>query len=124
VSRRWHPGLHPVRRAGGRLRRARARRGARVTYVASERLFAEAQGLMPGGVSSPVRAFRAVGGSPLFIERGEGAYLVDVDGNRYVDYVLSWGPLVLGHAHPRVVGALEEAFRKGTSFGAPSPLEL
>jgi glutamate-1-semialdehyde 2,1-aminomutase len=79
---------------------------------------------MPGGVSSPVRAFKAVGGTPLFIERGEGAYLVDVDGNRYVDYVLSWGPLILGHAHPRVVAALEEAVRRGTSFGAPSPLEL
>ena len=92
--------------------------------ASSDRLFAEATGLMPGGVSSPVRAFRAVGGSPLFIERGEGPYLVDVDGNRYLDYVLSWGPLILGHAHPRVVGALEEALRKGTSFGAPSPLEL
>jgi len=91
---------------------------------ASERLFAEAASLMPGGVSSPVRAFRAVGGTPPFIERGEGAYLVDVDGNRYVDYVLSWGPLILGHAHPRVVAALEEVLRKGTSFGAPSPLEL
>jgi glutamate-1-semialdehyde 2,1-aminomutase len=90
----------------------------------SERLFAEAGGLLPGGVSSPVRAFRAVGGTPPFIERGEGAYLVDVDGNRYVDYVLSWGPLILGYAHPRVVAALEEALRKGTSFGAPSPLEL
>jgi len=90
----------------------------------SERLFAEALDLLPGGVSSPVRAFRAIGGSPLFIERGEGAHLVDVDGNRYVDYVLSWGPLILGHAHPRIVAALEEAMRKGTSFGAPSPLEL
>jgi len=90
----------------------------------SERLFAEAVGLLPGGVSSPVRAFKAVGGSPLFIERGEGAYLVDVDGNRYVDYLLSWGPLILGHAHPRVVAALEEAIRRGTSFGAPSELEL
>jgi glutamate-1-semialdehyde 2,1-aminomutase len=90
----------------------------------SEKLFAEATGLLPGGVSSPVRAFRAVGGSPLFIDRGEGAYLVDVDGNRYVDYVLSWGPLILGHAHPRVVQALEDALRNGTSFGAPSPLEL
>ena len=90
----------------------------------SEHLFAEALDLLPGGVSSPVRAFRAVGGSPLFIERGEGAYLVDVDGNRYVDYVLSWGPLILGHAHPRVVLALEKAVRMGTSFGAPSPLEL
>ncbi len=92
--------------------------------ASSDRLFAEARSLMPGGVSSPVRAFRAVGGSPLFIERGDGPYLVDVDGNRYLDYVLSWGPLILGHAHPRVVGALEEALRKGTSFGAPSPLEL
>ena len=90
----------------------------------SEALFAEAVGLMPGGVSSPVRAFKAVGGSPLFIDHGAGAYLVDVDGNRYVDYVLSWGPLILGHAHPRVVAALEEALRKGTSFGAPSPREL
>ena len=90
----------------------------------SERLFAEALALLPGGVSSPVRTFRAVGGSPLFVERGEGAYLVDVDGNRFVDYVLSWGPLVLGHAHPRIVAALEHALRDGTSFGAPSPLEL
>ena len=95
-----------------------------MTREASERLFAEARELMPGGVSSPVRAFRAVGGSPVFVERGEGAYLVDVDGNRYVDYVLSWGPLVLGHAHPRVVAALEEGVRRGTSYGAPSPLEL
>ena len=79
---------------------------------------------MPGGVSSPVRAFKAVGGTPIFVERGEGAYLVDVDGNRYLDYVLSWGPLILGHAHPRVVRALEEAVRRGTSYGAPSPLEL
>jgi glutamate-1-semialdehyde 2,1-aminomutase len=71
-----------------------------------------------------VRAFRAVGGSPLFVERGEGAYLVDVDGNRYVDYVLSWGPLILGHAHSRVVSALEGALRRGTSYGAPTWLEL
>jgi len=95
-----------------------------MTRSESERLFAEAATLLPGGVSSPVRAFRAVGGTPPFIDRGEGAYLVDVDGNRYVDYVLSWGPLILGHAHPRVVAALEEALRKGTSFGAPSPLEV
>jgi len=93
-------------------------------HEASERLFAEACGLLPGGVSSPVRAFRAVGGTPFFVERGEGAYLVDVDGNRYVDYVLSFGPLILGHAHPRVVAALEDALRRGTSYGAPSPLEL
>src|SRR5262245_56605647 len=90
----------------------------------SERLFAEAAALMPGGVSSPVRAFRAVGGTPFFVERGEGAYLVDVDGNRYVDYVASWGPLVLGHAHPRVVAVVEDALRRGTSYGTPSPLEV
>ena len=95
-----------------------------MTRETSERLFAEATGLLPGGVSSPVRAFRAVGGTPLFVERGEGAYLVDVDGNRYVDYVLSWGPLILGHAHPRVVAALVDALRRGTSYGAPSQLEL
>jgi glutamate-1-semialdehyde 2,1-aminomutase len=74
-------------------------------------------------VDSPVRAFRAVGGQPLFIARGEGAYLVDVDGNRYIDYVLSWGPLILGHAHPQVVKALQTAVARGTSYGAPSPLE-
>jgi glutamate-1-semialdehyde 2,1-aminomutase len=90
----------------------------------SERLFAEAMQLLPGGVSSPVRAFRAVGGTPVFVERGEGAYLVDVDGNRYVDYVLSWGPLVLGHAHPRVVAALEGTLRRGTSYGTPTPAEV
>ena len=95
-----------------------------MTHERSERLFAEACELMPGGVSSPVRAFQAVGGTPFFVERGEGAYLVDVDGNRYVDYVLSWGPLILGHAHPRIVSALEEAVRRGTSYGAPSPLEV
>jgi glutamate-1-semialdehyde 2,1-aminomutase len=90
----------------------------------SERLFAEAQTLLPGGVDSPVRAFRAVGGQPLFIDHGQGAYIVDVDGNRFVDYVLSWGPLILGHAHPRVVQALAAAAARGTSFGAPSPLEI
>jgi glutamate-1-semialdehyde 2,1-aminomutase len=87
-------------------------------------LFRQAQTLLPGGVDSPVRAFRAVGGQPLFIERGSGAYLYDVDGNRYIDYVLSWGPLILGHAHPQVVQALQAAAEKGTSFGAPSPLEI
>jgi glutamate-1-semialdehyde 2,1-aminomutase len=86
--------------------------------------FQKAQGLLPGGVDSPVRAFRAVGGNPLFIEKGEGAYLYDVDGNQYIDYVLSWGPLILGHAHPRVVAAIKQAAEKGTSYGAPSPLEL
>jgi glutamate-1-semialdehyde 2,1-aminomutase len=90
----------------------------------SQELFSEAQTLLPGGVDSPVRAFRAVGGQPLFIDRGEGAYLIDVDGNRFVDYVLSWGPLILGHAYPRVVKALSEAAARGTSYGAPSPLEV
>ncbi len=86
-------------------------------------LFQEAQNLLPGGVDSPVRAFRAVGGQPLFIERGEGPYLFDVDGNRYIDYVLSWGPLIAGHAHPKVVKVIQQAASLGTSFGAPSPLE-
>jgi glutamate-1-semialdehyde 2,1-aminomutase len=90
----------------------------------SQELFKEACQLLPGGVDSPVRAFRAVGGDPLFIERGEGACLVDVDGNRYVDYVLSWGPLILGHAHPAVVEAVARTASRGTSFGAPSPLEI
>ena len=87
-------------------------------------LFQEAQTLFPGGVNSPVRAFRAVCGQPLFIERGEGPYLFDVDGNRYIDYVLSWGPLITGHAHPDVVKAIQEAALMGTSYGAPSPLEI
>lgn len=87
-------------------------------------LFQQAQQLLPGGVDSPVRAFRAVGGQPLFIERGEGPYLYDVDGNRYIDYVLSWGPLITGHAHPKVVQAVQQAALKGMSYGAPSPLEV
>lgn len=87
-------------------------------------LFQEAQKILPGGVDSPVRAFRAVGGHPLFIDCGEGPYLVDVDGNRYIDYVLSWGPLITGHAHPQVVDAIRKTAVKGTSYGAPSPLEL
>jgi glutamate-1-semialdehyde 2,1-aminomutase len=89
----------------------------------SEALFAAAQNYIPGGVNSPVRAFRAVGGQPLFIERGQGAYLFDVDGNQFIDYVLSWGPLILGHAHPRVVEALKGAVERGTSYGAPTALE-
>ncbi len=95
-----------------------------MTIQTSERLFAEACTLLPGGVNSPVRAFRAVGGQPIFIERGEGAYLVDVDGNRYVDYIMSWGPLILGHAHPDVVAALQDAVVRGTSYGAPCPQEV
>ncbi len=90
----------------------------------SEALFCRAGELIPGGVNSPVRAFRAVGGQPLFIERGEGAFLYDADGHRYIDYVLSWGPLVLGHAHPRVVGPLAAALARGVSYGAPTALEV
>jgi glutamate-1-semialdehyde 2,1-aminomutase len=87
-------------------------------------LFRQAQSLLPGGVDSPVRAFRAVGGQPLFIQRGSGPYLFDVDGNRFVDYVLSLGPLILGHAHPQVISAIQRAAENGTSYGAPSPLEI
>lgn len=90
----------------------------------STSFFQQAQALLPGGVDSPVRAFRAVGGQPLFFERGEGPYLYDVDGNRYIDYVLSWGPLIAGHANPKVVDAIQQTAGRGTSFGAPSPLEL
>ncbi|MCG2786026.1 MAG: glutamate-1-semialdehyde 2,1-aminomutase [Anaerolineae bacterium] len=90
----------------------------------SIQLFQQAQNIFPGGVNSPVRAFRAVGGQPLFIERGAGPYLYDVDGNRFIDYVLSWGPLISGHAHPKVVEAIQQAALKGTSYGAPSPLEI
>ena len=90
----------------------------------SEALFAEAQRLMPGGVNSPVRSFRAVGGAPPFIASGSGARVVDVDGNEYIDYLGSWGPLVLGHSHPAVVTVLERAARSGTSFGAPVEKEV
>ena len=89
----------------------------------SARLFAEAQQVIPGGVNSPVRAFRGVGGVPRFIASGSGAWLTDVDGNRYLDYVLSWGPLALGHANPAVVAALSDALQRGTSYGAPTKLE-
>ncbi|MFS8531542.1 glutamate-1-semialdehyde 2,1-aminomutase, partial [Sphaerobacter thermophilus] len=89
----------------------------------SERAFAEAQRYMPGGVNSPVRAFRAVGGTPPFIERGQGARLTDVDGNVYIDYVCSWGPLIAGHAHPAVTARLHEAVDRGTSYGAPTEAE-
>lgn len=93
------------------------------TYNRSKELFDAAQRVLPGGVNSPVRAFRGVGGSPLFIERGEGACIWDADGNRYIDYVLSWGPLILGHAHPAVVEALNVQAKLGSSFGAPTILE-
>ncbi|MFO7641683.1 MAG: glutamate-1-semialdehyde 2,1-aminomutase [Candidatus Competibacteraceae bacterium] len=89
----------------------------------SETLFAEAQNYIPGGVNSPVRAFRGVGGTPIFFKRGEGAYLHDEDDRRYLDYVGSWGPMIVGHAHPAVVRAVREVVGRGLSFGAPTEIE-
>ena len=90
----------------------------------SQELFARAQAVLPGGVNSPVRAFRAVGGTPFFVARAEGARLTDVDGKTYLDYVCSWGPLILGHAHPAVLGAIQAAAANGWSYGAPCELEV
>ena len=90
----------------------------------SEKLFAKAQTLFPGGVNSPVRAFKGVGGTPRFIARGRGSRMWDVDGNEYVDYVLSWGPLIVGHCHPEVMREIQDAMKDGSSFGAPCPREI
>lgn len=90
----------------------------------SAKLFAEAQQLIPGGVNSPVRAFRSVGGQPRFIKRAKGSRLYDVDGNAYIDYVLSWGPMILGHAAPPIINAIKKAAGQGTSYGAPTELEV
>jgi len=90
----------------------------------SEAIFQRAQRVIPGGVNSPVRAFRSVGGHPPFIARGEGSHIFDVDGNEYIDYVGSWGPLLLGHRHPAIIEAVEEALKTGTSFGAPTEREV
>ena len=90
----------------------------------SEALFAEALKYIPGGVNSPVRAFRAVGGQPFFVNRAAGAHVFDVDGNDYVDYVGTWGPAILGHAHPKIIAAVQAAAAHGTSFGIPNPLEV
>ena len=95
-----------------------------LTDTRSAALYARALQVIPGGVNSPVRAMRAIGRDPIFIDRGEGAEIIDVDGNRYIDYVCSWGPLIHGHAHPRIVEAVGEAAMKGTSFGAPTPGEV
>src|SRR5262249_19257151 len=92
--------------------------------MTSEQWFAEAARLLPGRVNSPVRAFRGVGGTPFFVARGEGARLVDVDGRSYLDYVMSWGPLILGHAPKRVTESLRAALDRGTSYGAPTPGEV
>src|SRR3989440_11389550 len=86
-------------------------------------LFQEAQKLLPGGVNSPVRAFRGVGGEPVFIDHANGPYVYDVDGNRYLDYVQSWGPMILGHIHPAVLEAIRRASMRGFSFGAPTEAE-
>src|SRR5215212_7541117 len=90
----------------------------------SDQLFATAQNLMPGGVNSPVRAFRGVGGTPRFIASARGATMTDVDGRTYIDYVGSWGPMILGHADEEVLDALNEALARGTSYGAPTELEI
>src|SRR4051794_16872482 len=96
-----------------------------VDTAASEALYSRALQLMPGGVNSPVRAMRSIGRElPIFIEHGEGSQLVDVDGNGYVDWVCSWGPLILGHAHPGVVAAVRDAAERGTTYGAPTESEV
>ncbi|MFY3743767.1 glutamate-1-semialdehyde 2,1-aminomutase [Anaeromyxobacter sp. Red801] len=90
----------------------------------SQKLFEKANDLFPGGVNSPVRAFKGVGGTPRFIARARGSHIVDVDGNDYVDYVLSWGPMIVGHCHPEVMREVQDAMKEGSSFGAPSPREI
>jgi len=90
----------------------------------SEELFQEAQKFIPGGVNSPVRAFKSVGGNPVFIDHSEGSRIFDVEGRAYIDYIGSWGPMIVGHSHPRVIEALQKALTKGTSFGAPTELEI
>ena len=101
----------------------KTRIGKNLTLHRSQALFEEAQHLMPGGVNSPVRAFRGVGGNPIFIDRANGPYLFDVDGNRYLDYVQSWGPMILGHGYPSVLEAVTRASMRGFSFGAPTEAE-
>ncbi len=95
-----------------------------MTRTASEKLFAEALKYIPGGVNSPVRAFRAVGGQPFFVNKAKGAHVWDVDGNKLIDYVCTWGPAILGHAHPEIISAVKAAADRGTSFGIPNPLEV
>ena len=95
-----------------------------MNHERSHALFSRARELIPGGVNSPVRAFKSVGGEPFFAQSAQGAYIVDVDGNRYVDYVGSWGPMIAGHAHPQVLAAVAETMRNGLSFGVPNPLEV
>ncbi|MGI9527550.1 MAG: aminotransferase class III-fold pyridoxal phosphate-dependent enzyme, partial [Weeksellaceae bacterium] len=92
-------------------------------YKRSSALFAEAETVIPGGVNSPVRAFKAVGGTPIFIKKAMGAYLIDEDDNQYIDYINSWGPMIFGHAHKPVVDAVIEKTKLGTSFGTPTEIE-
>jgi glutamate-1-semialdehyde 2,1-aminomutase len=106
------------------MKRRRKKKRSKSKTGHSLRLFRKAQNLMPGGVNSPVRAFKAVGGEPFFVSHAKGSKIYDVDGNAYIDYVLSWGPLILGHAHSSVVKAVKEAAEKGTSYGAPHRLEI
>ncbi len=89
----------------------------------SKKLFEQAQKVIPGGVNSPVRAFKSVGGTPIFIKNAHGAYLIDEDGNKYIDYISSWGPMIIGHAHPEIIKAINEQSKKGTSYGIPTELE-
>ncbi|MBI5739167.1 MAG: glutamate-1-semialdehyde 2,1-aminomutase [Nitrospirae bacterium] len=96
---------------------------SKLKHTKSLALFKKAKRIIPGGVNSPVRAFRAVGGNPIFIQSAKGPKIYDVDGNGYIDYVLSWGPMILGHSHPAVIKALQKACERGTSYGAPTPLE-
>src|SRR5215470_13640889 len=95
-----------------------------LSRVKSDALFTEALNYIPGGVNSPVRAFRAVGGKPFFATKAAGCRVWDVDGNEYIDYVGTWGPAILGHAHPRIISAVKAAAEHGTSFGIPNPLEV
>jgi glutamate-1-semialdehyde 2,1-aminomutase len=95
-----------------------------ISRARSDTLFAEALNYIPGGVNSPVRAFRAVGGKPFFVDRATGAHVFDVDGNEYIDYVGTWGPAILGHAHPKIIAAVKAAAEQGTSFGIPNPFEV
>ena len=95
-----------------------------MTHAKSDQLFAEALKYIPGGVNSPVRAFRAVGGQPFFVNKAKGSRVWDVDGNEYIDYVLTWGPAILGHAHPKIIAAVKAAAEDGTSFGIPNPREV
>ncbi|HEY4089685.1 MAG TPA: aminotransferase class III-fold pyridoxal phosphate-dependent enzyme, partial [Bryobacteraceae bacterium] len=95
-----------------------------MNFSKSQELFERAQKAIPGGVNSPVRAWRGVGGSPAFMARGQGSHVFDADGNEYIDYVGSWGPLLLGHRHPAILAAIEEALTRGTSFGAPTEQEI